>query len=335
MTETEAPTRPAEVAAQVDAWLRTALERAHDRSADPARGGEGGRGACESRVDAVRAAGGGAGANDAFARAISAVSRYAPRGPLLTSADAEDLAAARALVPGWTPERWTALEAARVRLVLARADADDGTLPEAVEEAFRFADEGELRALYRSLQFLPGPERFAWRAKEGCRTNMKSVFEANGCDTVYPVQNFDDIAWRQLCMKSLFVEAPLWRVVGFDDRVDDELARMALDLADERRAAGRSVFPELWMCLGRTPSARALESVAQELAGEDDLSRKGAVLALGRMGQTPRLQELQGDFVLSAFALEALEGRHTREAFAAVSPAEGARPGAVPRPAAR
>jgi len=332
MTETEAPTRPAEVATQVDAWLQAALQRAHARTGDAARGGDAGRDACESRVAEVRAAGGGAAADEAFARAISAVSRYAPRGPLLGPGDAADLAAARALVPGWTPERWTALEAARVRLVLARAAADEASLPGAVEEAFRFADEGELRALYRSLQFLPGPERFAWRAKEGCRTNMKSVFEANGCDTVYPVQHFDDIAWRQLCMKSLFVEAPLWRVVGFDDRVDDELARMALDLAEERRAAGRSVFPELWMCLGRTPAPRALESIETELKGDDDLSRKGAVLALGRMGRTARLHELQGDFVLSAFALEALEGRHTREAFAALSPAEGARPGAAPRP---
>lgn len=329
MTETETQYRAADVAG-IDAWLKAALSRAHGRSPDPARGAAG-ETECASRADEVRAAGGGAAADEAFARAISAVSRYAPRGPLLGREDGADLAAARALLPGWTPERWTALEAARVRLVLARAAADDATLPEALEEAFRFADEGELCALYRSLQFLPGPERFAWRAKEGCRTNMKSVFEANGCDTTYPAAHFDDIAWRQLCMKSLFVEAPLWRVVGFDERADAELARMALDLAEERRAAGRSVFPELWMCVGAATDPRALASVETELAGDDDLSRKGAVLALGRLGQTGKLRELQGDFVLSAFALEALEGRHGREAYAALSPAEGAQPGAAPR----
>lgn len=262
--------------------------------------------------------------DDRFAQYLSQASRFAPRGAL--KPHEARIETAGNLVPGWTPERWSALEALRVRLILARAAADPESLPEAVEAAFQFADEGELRALYRSLQFLPGPERFAWRAKEGCRTNMKTVFEANGLDTAYPAAHFDDVAWRQLCMKSLFVEAPLWRLYGLDERADEELARMALDLCDERRAAGRRVYPELWMCVGRSDRART--SIEEELDGDDELSRKAAILALGRMGATERLEEIErdGGTLFSGVARWALMGRHDRTAFRSLSPPEGAVP---------
>ena len=262
--------------------------------------------------------------DDRFAQYLSQASRFAPRGSLAPSRG--QIEAAGRLIEGWNPERWTSLEALRVRLILARAMAEPGTLPDAIEAAFRFADEGELCALYRSLQFLPEPERFEWRAKEGCRTNMKTVFEANGLDTAYPRAHFDDVAWRQLCMKSLFVEAPLWRLHGFDERADEELARMALDLCEERRAAGRRVYPELWMCVGK--SDRARESIERELDGDDELSRKAAILSLGRMGATGRLEEIErdGGTLFSTVARWALLGRHDRTAFRTLSPPEGAVP---------
>ena len=156
----------------------------------------------------------------------------------------------------------------------------------------------------------------------------KSVFEANGCDSTYPAQHFDEVAWRQLCMKTLFVESPLWRVVGVDERADSELARMALDLVDERRSASRNVYPELWMCMGTEPTERALSAIEQELSGADELSRKGAILALGRLGQEERLSEIEqdGGSLFGPVANWARLGRHGREAFAAISPPEGATP---------
>ncbi len=268
-----------------------------------------------------------AGVTDArFAQGISLASRFAPRGGLAPTAEA--CAAAHALLPGWNPARWTGLEAVRVRLVLARAGADDGSLPAAIEEAFRFADEGELCALYRSLQFLPGPERFRWRAGEGCRSNMMSVFEANGCDSAFPVDHLDDTAWRQLCMKSLFIGAPLWRVSGFDRRVDSELGRMALDLVEERRAAGRAISPELWLCLQGEATERALVALEAELAGADEASRCGAVLALGRLGCNERLAALQASAKgrLLETVEQALAGHHDQAAYGAVATSEGATP---------
>lgn len=262
----------------------------------------------------------------AFAQKLSLASRFGPRGAL--GAGEAACAEAAAILPGWNPERWTGLEAVRVRLVLARALAEPEGLGEAVEEAFRYADEGELCALYRSLQFLPEPERFRWRAGEGCRTNMMSVFEANACDTAFPAAHLDEVAWRQLCVKALFIGAPLWRVSGFDGRVDAELGRMALDLVDERRAAGRSISPELWLCLAGEPTERALAALNAELDGEDELSRRGAALALGRLGCQDRLRELEAssDGSVRETARLALAGHHQQAAFGAVSIPEGATP---------
>ena len=225
-----------------------------------------------------------AGASDVrFANLISLASRYAPRRSL--APEANELDAATQALAGWNPERWTLLEAFRVVLVLSRPDLAQESGAAALEEAFRYADEGELCALYRSLAHWPEAERFAWRAGEGCRTNIVPVFEAVACDTPYPSQHFDDLAWRQLAIKAVFIEAPLWRVYGLDERLSPELARMALDLVEERRSAGRAVPPQLWLCLGEHAGERGRAALEVELRESSSVARRAAVLALARAGE--------------------------------------------------
>lgn len=264
-----------------------------------------------------------------FCALFSLASRYTPRGPL--EPDADEIARAGELLPGWSPERWTVLEAGRVALVLARRDLADPSGARAVEELFRYADVGELCAAYRSLAHLPMAERFTWRAGEGARTSMRSVFEATCCDTPYPARYFDSVAWRSAVIKALFVEAPLWRIHGLDGRLDAELARMALDLADERRSAGRPVNPETWLCLGRFAVERGLASVERELAGGPPRARAGAALALARAGERERLEKLaasEKDPLVARTARSALAGAHGQAAFAALDPeARGAQTG--------
>ena len=93
---------------------------------------------------------------------ISLASRHVKRRPLHVSA-AEQAQAARFL-PGWNPEHWSLLDAVRVALVLARTDLHQPSFADALEDCFRYADEGELCALYRSLALLPDGARFRWRA---------------------------------------------------------------------------------------------------------------------------------------------------------------------------
>lgn len=257
--------------------------------------------------------------HDHFARLISLASRFAPRGALAPTS--EELSAAEAVLPGWNPERWSALDAARVALVLARTDLARPEGLEALEEAFRYADDRELCALYRSLALLPDGARVARRAAEGCRTNIVPVFEAVACDNPYPVTHFDDVAWRQLCIKAVFMDAPLWRVHGLDRRLSPELARMALDLADERRSAGRPVQHELWLCLGGYGGARGIESLEREMASENTLGRRAAAIALARAGATERLREVaegDPDPAVRASAQRALEGACDSQAFRAL-----------------
>ena len=230
--------------------------------------------------------------DERFSALLSLASRYARRVPLAPSV--EERANAERLVQGWNPERWNLLESARVALILARSDLEGDGVVRALDAAFRYADEGELCALLRSLALLPGAERFTWRAGEGCRSNMRSVFEAAALDTPFPARHFDDLAWRQCVIKCLFVGAPLWRLWGLDERLSPELARMALDLADERRSAGRPVAHELWLCLGRHAGPRGLAALERELAPTNPnvAGRCAAALALARAGEKTRLARL-------------------------------------------
>jgi hypothetical protein len=255
-----------------------------------------------------------------FCELVSVASRHAARnagGRALAPSPAEIERAAKAS-DGWNPERWTLLEAARALLLLSRSDLAEPTAALALEEAFEYADVGEMCALHRAVQFLPEPKRFLWRAGEGCRSSIRAVFEAAACDTGYPARNFDDLAWRQLAIKALFVEAPLWRVHGLDRRIDSELARMALDLADERRSAGRPVQPELWLCLGPYGGERGRASIERELAGSHTLGRCAAAVALARAGASDRLKELlpaERDPLVARTMRAALEGRSGQTVF--------------------
>lgn len=185
-------------------------------------------------------------------------------------------------------ERWTLLEALRVALLLATPDIDGEEFGQLFEHCFRFADHGEACALYRSLPLLPHGERFVARAQEGCRSNMRTIFEAVACDSPYPAAYFDDVSWRQLVIKAVFIDAPLWRVHGLDGRLSAELARMALDLADERHSAGRVVPPQLWLCLGHHASERGLRALRQALIESDEAGQRGALLGLARAGALSR-----------------------------------------------
>jgi hypothetical protein len=250
-----------------------------------------------------------------FCTLISLASRKLPRGPL-SPTSAEQAVLARQ-VPQLSAERWSLLECGRIRLVLARGDLAEASGEAALEEAFRFADEGELCALYRTLALLPEAQRFAWRAGEGCRSNMRTVFEAAACDTPYPKLYFDAVAFDQALLKSLFIEAPLWRIAGLDERLTPKLARMALDYADERRSAGRSIPPALWLCLGKHGGERGSEALLKEWQQGETLAQIGVAFAWGRAQAQEvvedQLQQAASSSLLAPTVLEALQAAAARK----------------------
>ncbi|MFT5285554.1 MAG: hypothetical protein ACI8TQ_001719 [Planctomycetota bacterium] len=224
-----------------------------------------------------------------FCALFSMASRYARA--IAVDFTAEELNAASRLVGGWCPEGWNLRMLLRGSLVLSLPNLNDDEGAAMIEEAFRYADEGEACALYASLCLLPEPGRFVVRSAEGCRTNMVSVFEANVCGTPFPAAEFDDVAWNQCVIKCIFIGSPLWRVANLDNRLSSEIARIALDLVDERRSAGRAIQPDLWLCLGEHGGDRGLDAMLVELEDGAPIGRAAAGYALARAKQANLLEE--------------------------------------------
>ncbi len=254
--------------------------------------------------------------DDRFSLLLAKASRFAPR--VDWAPDEAEIREAGGVLTGWNPVRWSMLDAMRVLFVLARTDLAESSFEQAIEEAFRFTDEGESCAPFRAIPLCPNPERFLWRVSDGCRTNMTSVFESIAFGSPFPVTYFDDVAWNQLVIKAIFVGVNLASVYGLDERLTPELARIALDLADERRSAGRGVQTDLWMTLGAHGGTRGLESIELELRSDRVASRCAASLALARAGERARLEEVLGieaDPRAREIMTSALAGETTQLAF--------------------
>ncbi|UTF59757.1 EboA domain-containing protein [Gilvimarinus sp. DA14] len=225
-----------------------------------------------------------------FAALLALASRYSKRRPLgLSGIEQQEVSAA---LPGLVMDDWNLLELLRVALICQRRDIESEQFAEDFEAQFVYADEGETCALYRALPFLPAGKRFVWRAGEGCRTNMLSVFQAIALDSPYPAKHFDDTAWHQLVMKALFLDLPLWRVVGLDQRRSAELTRMALDYAEERESAGRSLPVGLWLCFGSQDAARLKALAERRWVGADARERKAIIFGLVRADLQTHVQSL-------------------------------------------
>ena len=156
----------------------------------------------------------------------------------------DDLRAADAARPGWNPSGWSIDGAARVAALLAYR----GQRPfaETFKDLRRTSDAAELIALYRGLPLYPHPEALDFEAGEGLRSNLRPVFEAIAHRNPFPRDYFDQHRWNHMVLKALFVGSELAPIVGLDERANPELARILIDYARERWAAGRPVTPELW-----------------------------------------------------------------------------------------
>lgn len=206
--------------------------------------------------------------------------------------DAADLAAAAAARPGWDPSGWSVDQAARVALLLSSAEADAAAFPDRLEQLCRTGDVRELIAFYRGLPLYPGPERYAARAAEGARTNMKAVFEAVAHRNPYPAEQFSEHVWNQLVLKAVFVGSALHPIQQFDRRRNAGLARTLSDYAHERWAAKRDITPELWRAVGPYATGPILDDLRRVIEVGSSLERQAAALALSESPDPAALRML-------------------------------------------
>lgn len=142
----------------------------------------------------------------------------------------------------FAPVDWELAEIARAALMLTAISILP--LPEhenLIFELYYRGDNRERQAVLKTMIFLPDCERFKQLAVDACRTHVQTVFESLACENPYPAAHFDDNQFNQMVLKALFTGAPLLRIMGWKERNNLDLVRMATDYANERKAANRSV----------------------------------------------------------------------------------------------
>jgi hypothetical protein len=191
----------------------------------------------------------------------------------------EDAAAADRSIVGWTPGDWSLSDAGRV-LLLSGLPGEQPDFAPRFSSLCNTADVAEAISLYRGLPLYPAPATLEPQVGEGLRTNMRSVFEAIAHRNPYPRQYFDTHRWNHMVLKALFIGSRLAPIQGLDERANEELARIMLDFAHERRAAGRPVPFEIWRCVGPFARGAALADLERVLDTGDSIERRAAALAL-------------------------------------------------------
>ncbi|MEM7146369.1 MAG: EboA domain-containing protein [Verrucomicrobiota bacterium] len=137
---------------------------------------------------------------------------------------------------------------ARQILLLELAAQPRDTYLATLESLLGAADIREAVVILQTFPHLPEPEALVPLAREATRSNVVDIFDAIALDNHFPKDHFPEDAWNQLVLKALFIDRPLYRIQGLDDRANPTLAEAVSNLAHERWAAGREINPEAWRC---------------------------------------------------------------------------------------
>jgi hypothetical protein len=222
---------------------------------------------------------------DKLAMAIGLAARRLGKADL--SLTAEDKAAATALRRGLDPSEWSVDQAARIAFMCASYGGDDAAFAAAFDAFCSTAGLNELIALCRGLPVYPAAALLEPRARESVRSGMKPVFESVAHRNPYPVEYFTEDAWNQMVVKAFFIGSSLWPIQDLDRRGNPRLARMLVDLALERWAAGRPVSGEVWRCVVPHADVEGLAALVRAFRTGGDKERLAVALALQ---QTPNEQ---------------------------------------------
>ncbi len=217
---------------------------------------------------------------DPLAMAIGLAPRRLGRADLALTPD--DRARAMALRPGLDPSEWSVDQAARIAFATASYAGDDAAFAGWFDGFCATAGLNELIALCRGLPVYPAAEMLEPRAREGIRSGIKPVFEAVAHRNPYPVEWFSEDAWNQMVVKAFFIGSHLWPIQDLDRRGNPRLARMLVDLAEERWAAGRPVSGEVWRCVAPHADAAGVAALVQAFETGGDKERLSVALALQR-----------------------------------------------------
>lgn len=209
--------------------------------------------------------------------AFSMASRFFSKDLLRLSE--QDQKEANEIRNGFQPHTWNQLQAARAYLLLLFPQQDRESWFAGLQKLFGTADMHEQEALYAALPLMPFPQMLTKQAAEGIRTNITSVFDAIALHNPYPAGYLEENAWNQMVLKAVFMQRPLYKIYRADERANEKLARMLIDFAHERRAAGRAVTPELWRFTGPFLTKARFADIEHIVEQGNDTEKKAGLLA--------------------------------------------------------
>lgn len=227
-----------------------------------------------------------------FYFAFSSAPRFVSKEPLQLSQ--HEIAQAEKLLKGFQPQYWNLLQLVRIYLLLLLPNKDAKNYETNLIKLYETADFEEQVALYSALPLLPYPKIMAKRAVEGIRTNITDVFDAIALHNPFPKDILDQDEWNQMVLKAVFMQRPLHKIYGADERANIDLARMLVDFAHERWAANREVMPQLWRFVGPFINVHYISDIEKVIQG--DLVEKKAGLLACASSNYPKAVELLEKF---------------------------------------
>lgn len=176
-------------------------------------------------------------------RHFPAVGRKVGRAPLRPDVDPQGL-------------RGSVDDVARARLIATVVKATDpATAARILTDLYRHGDDAERRGVLRGLAAIDSPESLVAAGvalvNDALRTNDPRLVAAALGE--FAGRHLPAVEWRGGVLKCIFMEIPLAAVAAVEERRDADLKVQADNLADERRAAGRSLSPDLTALINDQP----------------------------------------------------------------------------------
>jgi hypothetical protein len=215
--------------------------------------------------------------NAIFFMTFSAISSYF--GKVNLKLGKNEIEQAHAIRKYWTINRWSSAQAARAYLILNFARHRLTYFTDAMNKLISSADLQELIAIYQALPLFPYPGKFLLHATNGIRSNILSVFDSIALNNPYPSDYFDQIAWNQLVLKTLFVDSAAQEIIGLKRRANPDLSRALINTARERLAAHRPIKSELWYLVGLSADKEVWPLLKNLFEENDAVLRQGVLLA--------------------------------------------------------
>lgn len=216
-----------------------------------------------------------------FYFAFSGVSRhFDKRGPIEVSSGQSQLLEAK--VAGFSVKGWDQFRLARVILLLTLGKQEETIFRETVTALLDTADLREAAAVYSALPLLPHQEHFVEAAVDGLRSNIVDIFDSIALRTPFPAAHFTTEAWNQMVLKAIFINRPLYQIVGIEERRNPDLSAAISSLAHERWAAGRKLTPEAWRNCTAPVTNELLADLGHLLDEGDPADREAAALVIAR-----------------------------------------------------